>query len=180
LKGVLYSIIDSYVTIASKVFPEKASLVSKTESKFYFKKRAFVLSKCTDFLEKMKEDNVRNEVETMELKVIYFDIEQKIYYWWCHMGYLEQRPQVEIVVDVGRVGEYTKPVVYYISGWLLSLLNGTAQKRFPALKKVLKAYYLWHTLTSDEAEAADLPTEMLRHWKKKTLTYPSPMFYTLT
>ncbi len=92
-----------------------------------------------------------------------------------HLACNYEKPPVEFPVDC-LVGKYSRPVLYYVAGWMLY----SASKVLTVAKDKRPIYYKFSAMQSimeSEAKMMGLPTSLLERRKQKSLVYCTQQYF---
>jgi hypothetical protein len=161
-KSIVLSIIDQYVSIGVDTFPEQAKLLKSAETKFYRAKTSMVEDKLGEFLKAVESfdfPEVLKDFKTLpklKWRLFYYDLEEKIYYQWCRASFVDGLPPIKIKFE-NHVSEYALDMLYYTAGFVLQGVHKSG-KRMPETRAIRTALYLKHSIGSQAADTAGLPT----------------------
>ena len=139
---IFIAILNSYVDIAVKVFPKQAKRCGDSDVKFYDLKKDMVDEKFKEeFYGKVQQldeelnlaENLSEETKERKRylcwKVLYLQLEEKMYHEWCRLSYETNLPPIQIVLSEKGIGRYSDGILYYTAGCILKgIVNATARK----------------------------------------------------
>ena len=167
-KDIFLSILDRYVEIAVSVFPEQAKNCGNTDMTFYNEKETMVHKTFDDkFYEKVQlfddDLNLENIGDTKKeqrerfrmWKVLYIQIEEKMYYDWCRTSCIDELPPIKIVLD-DSISKYSENTLYYTAGCILKGIGKAIKVKTRAISLFVSSPYA-HSIGVERAEHDGLP-----------------------
>ena len=168
-KDIFLSILDRYVEIAVSVFPEQAKNCGNTDMMFYNEKETMVHKTFDDkFYEKVQlfdddlnleniDDTKKEQRERFRMwKVLYIQIEEKMYYDWCRTSCIDELPPIKIVLDDSISSKYSENTLYYTAGCILKGIGKAVKVKTRAISLFVSSPHA-HSIGVERAEHDGLP-----------------------
>ena len=169
-KDIFLSILERYVEIAVSVFPEQAKNCGNIDMTFYNEKETMVHKIFDDkFYEKVQlfddDLNLENIGDTKKerdrfrmWKVLYIQIEEKMYYDWCRTSCIDELPPIKIVLD-DSISKYSENTLYYTAGCILKGIGKAIKVKTRAISLFVSSPHA-HSIGVERAEHDGLPFQL--------------------
>jgi hypothetical protein len=172
-----------YSDLAVKCFPKTATMVDDAEFDFTLERRRNTYGGWWEDFYEIVEESRRTgympvaceSLSKIDWRTPFLRVEEQLYFQWSTQNYEANMPPIKIALEA-EVHEYSKGVLYYTAGWIVSGLHeaaGIAAKK----KRYFRKLAVLHSLTKSDAETQELPTSVIDRKEIKHLYRPSKSFY---
>ena len=116
-KSFFLGILNKYIDIATEVSPDRAKLCCNSDMDFYNKKTKMVEDEFETFYNPIKvydsklnldeclDEKIKERKREKKWKMLYKQIEEKLYYKWCLSSYIDELPPISIVIHGGSINK---------------------------------------------------------------------------
>ena len=174
-KSIFLGILDKYIDIATNVFPKQAKLCCNSDMDFYETKMNMVKDEFEKFhnaikvydgkldLDECHDEKIKERKREKKWKMMYAQIEEKLYYEWCLSSYIDDLPPISIVINEGNINKYSCEILYYTAGCVLNKIDQKAnRKKETKTKDVCGFLSFLHSIDASEAEEYKLPYKLTK------------------
>ena len=171
-KDIFVFILDQYVSIATTTFPQKATNCKAADLQFEEMKTKMVEEQFEDFNELMlMHDDELDDLKGIDSKIkcdkiryrawklLYLQIEEKMFYEWSRTSYIDDLPPVKIVLDA-NISNYSLGILYYSAGCLLKKITNSCKTKNLERQDISNHIFELHSIDGDEAKAMGLPVDV--------------------